>query len=199
MSNSIQKLKCKFRILFVSIFVLLVCIYFLYLPVFNGKLSHEISDWTVFVNIFNGIGVFLLTALNVWIFYKLTILIAENEEKHRLYGQKKDMLNNFARTIYLVFTPDSENPTCDIHEKNLTRVYYQLQLMQEAYAPICKVFGEDDFKQFVDDYHEFCKEFFFGDAYGREGKPIEGIAFQVFQQALNLELKIAKDINISIR
>lgn len=194
MNESIQKLKCKFAIVFTSIFVLLVCIYILYRAVFNGKLSHEISDWTAFVNIFNGIGVFLLTALNVWIFYKLTILIAENEEKHRLYGQKKDMLNNFNRTIYAVFSPDVEDPICEINRELLGKVYHKLKLMREVYSPICKEFNDDEYISFLEEFRGFCLDYFQEESAEPQGKNMNEEAYKIFIKALKFEMKIGKEI-----
>ncbi|MBQ7387908.1 MAG: hypothetical protein IJW01_00790 [Paludibacteraceae bacterium] len=194
MNKSIQKLKCKFAIVFASIFVFLVCIYILYRAVFNGKLSHEISDWTAFVNIFNGIGVFLLTALNVWIFYKLTILIAEDEEKHRLYGLKKDILNNFNRTIYAVFSPDVEDPVCEINRELLGKVYHKLKLMKEVYSPICEEFSSDECVSFLKEFHEFCLNFFQEESIEPQGKNMDEEAYKIFIKALKFEMKIGKEI-----
>lgn len=97
--------KNTFKYAFSGIVLCLVLLYGFYRYTFNGNLSDEVSDWVAFVSIFNGVGIVLLTALNVWIFYKLTILIAENEEKYRRYDKQRDALNHFIHSIYAVLTP----------------------------------------------------------------------------------------------
>ena len=85
--------KVLFKLYFIGIGIVLFILFCTYRYVFNGNLSSEVSDWTAFVTIFNGVGTLLLTALNVWIVYKLTITIAEKEEQHRLFDKQKELIH----------------------------------------------------------------------------------------------------------
>lgn len=186
-----------FRSSLTGIGLILVLIFVLYRYTFDGKLSSEVSDWTAFVNIFNGVGILLLTALNVWIFYKLTVLIAENEEKHRLYDKQKAALNNLITSIYAVFQPDVEYPICEINGDLLGKVYRKLELMKEVYAPICKEFGNEEFAKFVEDFRGFCIDYVQEVTAESTGKDIKEEAFKIFIKALAIETRIGKDINKS--
>ena len=128
--------KGLFNFYFIGIIIVLFVLYCAYRNVFNGNLSSEVSDWTAFVTIFHGVGTLLLTALNVWIIYKLTIIVTEKEEQHRLFDKQKEALNHFINTIYAVFSPDVEDPICEINRDSLGRVYRKLELMKHVYAPI---------------------------------------------------------------
>lgn len=180
---------------FAGIGICLIVLFVFYRNTFDGNLSSDISDWIAFVNLFNGIGILLLTALNVWIFYKLTLLIAENEEKHRLYESQKDALNNLIHTIYAVFQPDVENPICEINRKSLGRVYHKLELMRDVYTPICKEFGNDEFAQFVEEFRRFCLDYFKEESPEAEGKDMQREAFDFYLKALQIEMQIGKAMN----
>lgn len=186
-----------FRNSLIGICLILILVFVLYRYTFDGKLSSEVSDWTAFVNIFNGVGILLLTALNVWIFYKLTVLIAENEEKHRLYDKQKAALNNLITSIYAVFQPDVEYPICEINGDLLGKVYRKLELMKEVYAPICKEFGNEEFAKFVEDFRGFCIDYVQEGTAESTGKDIKEEAFKIFIKALAIETRIGKDINKS--
>ena len=196
MNNPIRQLKYQFNFVFILIFVLILCVYVLYRYIFNGDLSSEISDWTAFVSILNGVGILLLTALNVWIFYKLTILIAENEEKHRLYDKQKAALNNFISSIYVVFQPNTEYPICEINRDLLGKVYRKFELMKEVYAPVCKEFGNDEFAKFVEEFRGFCLDYFQEESAESQGKDMKEEAYKIFIKALAIETRISKEINM---
>lgn len=188
-------IKNTFKYAFSGIVLCLVLLYGFYRYTFNGNLSDEVSDWVAFVSIFNGVGIVLLTALNVWVFYKLTLLIAENEEKHRLYDSKKDALNNLIHTIYAVFQPDVENPTCEINPKLLGRVYHKLELMKDVYTPICKEFGNDEFARFVEEFRRFCLDYLKEESPEADGKDMQREAFDIYLKALQIEMQIGKAMN----
>lgn len=187
--------KGLFRFYFIGIAIVLFVLFCAYRYVFNGNLSSEISDWTAFVTIFNGVGTLLLTALNVWIVYKLTITIAEKEEQHRLFDKQKEALNHFISTIYAVFTPDVEDPICEINSELLGKAFHKLKLMKTVYAPICKVFKDDEYNDFIEDFRGFCLDYFQEESAESEGKNMEEEAFALFMKALNLEMKIGKEMN----
>lgn len=192
-----KQIQYIFRYSFIGIFLVLIVLYLFYRCTFDGSLSTEISDWIAFVDIFNGVGVLLFTSLNVWIFYKLTLLIAENEEKHRLYDKQKAALNNLINSIYAVCQPDIEDPICEINGELLGKVYRKLELMKEVYAPICKEFGNEEFAKFVEDFHCFCLDYFQERSAEPTGKDMKEEAFKIFIKALAIETRIGKDINKS--
>lgn len=192
-----KQIQYIFRYSFIGIFLVLIVLYLFYRCTFDGSLSTEISDWIAFVDIFNGVGVLLFTSLNVWIFYKLTLLIAENEEKHRLYDKQKAALNNLINSIYAVCQPDIEDPICEINGELLGKVYRKLELMKEVYAPICKEFGNEEFAKFVEDFRCFCLDYFQERSGEPTGKDMKEEAFKIFIKALAIETRIGKDINKS--
>lgn len=192
-----KQIQYIFRYSFIGIFLVLIVLYLFYRCTFDGSLSTEISDWIAFVDIFNGVGVLLFTSLNVWIFYKLTLLIAENEEKHRLYDKQKAALNNLINSIYAVCQPDIEDPICEINGELLGKVYRKLELMKEVYAPICKEFGNEEFAKFVEDFRCFCLDYFQERSAEPTGKDMKEEAFKIFIKALAIETRIGKDINKS--
>ena len=54
--------------------VMLVIAYF---SVFNGAISTDHQDWNTFLQIFNGFVMAILTAVNIYIFYQLTVAIED--------------------------------------------------------------------------------------------------------------------------
>lgn len=187
--------KNTFKYAFSGIVLCLVLLYGFYRYTFNGNLSDEVSDWVAFVSIFNGVGIVLLTALNVWIFYKLTILIAENEEKYRRYDKQRDALNHFIHSIYAVLTPDVEDPICEINRDSLGRVYRKLELMKHVYAPICKEFSGEVFANFVEEFRLFCIDYLKEESAASDGKDMQREAFDIYLKALQIEMQIGKAMN----
>lgn len=58
--------------------VMLVIAYF---SVFNGAISTDHQDWNTFLQIFNGFVMAILTAVNIYIFYQLTVAIEDKNQK----------------------------------------------------------------------------------------------------------------------
>ena len=58
--------------------VMLVIAYF---SVFNGAISTDHQDWNTFLQIFNGFVMAVLTAINIYIFYQLTVAIEDKNHK----------------------------------------------------------------------------------------------------------------------
>ena len=54
--------------------VMLVIAYF---SIFNGAISTDHQDWNTFLQIFNGFVMAILTAVNIYIFYQLTVAIED--------------------------------------------------------------------------------------------------------------------------
>lgn len=48
-----------------------------YFCVFNGAISTDHQDWNTFLQIFNGFVMAILTAVNIYIFYQLTVVIED--------------------------------------------------------------------------------------------------------------------------
>lgn len=80
-----------------------------YLHIFNGELSNQSQDWSSFGSYVSGVLTPILTALNIWVFIKLTQAIAdastererktdeEQEKRHKqeLDHQKKLLITQF--------------------------------------------------------------------------------------------------------
>lgn len=67
-----ERVNIKFWIFFglsLGLIVTLVVVYFIH---FHGLLSNHISDWANFSDFIYGLSTVALTAVNVWLFYKLT-------------------------------------------------------------------------------------------------------------------------------
>ena len=58
--------------------VMLVIAYF---SIFNGAISTDHQDWNTFLQIFNGFVMAVLTAINIYIFYQLTVAIEDKNHK----------------------------------------------------------------------------------------------------------------------
>ena len=52
-----------------------------YFCVFNGTISSANQDWDTFIQIFNGLVMAILTAINIYIFYQLTVAIEDKNHK----------------------------------------------------------------------------------------------------------------------
>lgn len=52
-----------------------------YFCVFNGTISSANQDWDTFIQIFNGLVMSILTAINIYIFYQLTVAIEDKNHK----------------------------------------------------------------------------------------------------------------------
>lgn len=52
-----------------------------YFCVFNGAISSANQDWDTFIQIFNGLVMAILTAINIYIFYQLTVAIEDKNHK----------------------------------------------------------------------------------------------------------------------
>lgn len=58
-----------------------------YFRIFNGEISTVNQDWDTFIQIFNGLVMAILTAVNIYIFYQLTVAI-EDKNQERIIKQK---------------------------------------------------------------------------------------------------------------
>lgn len=58
-----------------------------YFRIFNGEISTVNQDWDTFIQIFNGLVMAILSAVNIYIFYQLTVAI-EDKNQERIIKQK---------------------------------------------------------------------------------------------------------------
>lgn len=58
-----------------------------YFSIFNGTISTDNQDWDTFLQIFNGFVMAVLTAINIYIFYQLTVAI-EDKNQERAVKEK---------------------------------------------------------------------------------------------------------------
>lgn len=79
--------------LFAIIALITLIILIVYIVTFNNGFSMEIENWDLFLTLYNGIVISVLTMLNIWIFYQLTIAIEDRNEnryiKSKLYETQK--------------------------------------------------------------------------------------------------------------
>ena len=59
----------------------------IYFVVFNGGISSTNQDWDTFIQIFNGVIMTVLTAVNIYVFYHLTVVI-EDKNQERAVKEK---------------------------------------------------------------------------------------------------------------
>lgn len=74
-----KSLRSLLLLCFVSLLVLVFIIIVAYIVKFNGAISDNINDWLLFVSICNFGYSSVIAGLNVWVFFKLTTLIAKND------------------------------------------------------------------------------------------------------------------------
>ena len=119
-----------------TILIVLLCVgAFVYKPHFSDSLSGNNADWGNFGDFFWGLGTMLLTALNVYVFYKLTISIGESEkdrdeaalklqQRQFEFNQKMAILNDLRSAILEMHTKH------DISEELRTDIYGVLNRIQ---------------------------------------------------------------------
>lgn len=75
-----------FAVVLVLCFIEILFLYE-YFAVFNGAVSSDIQNWSLFSQIINGVVIALLTSINIWFFYKISIAI-DNSNKERSVEQR---------------------------------------------------------------------------------------------------------------
>ena len=154
---------------FVFVVILILCfveIFFLYkyLSVFNDAVSSDIQNWGLFSQIFNGVVIALLTSINIWFFYKISIAIDNNNKERsveqRLFEAQKiltDMrvrqyeeLSRIANQFKMSIIKGQENPQL------LEQLKCQLRLMDDSWLYIYDKINKPSY------IHGEIKEFFEG-------------------------------------
>lgn len=112
-----------------TILIVLLCVgAFVYKPHFSDSLSGNNADWGNFGDFFWGLGTMLLTGLNVYVFYRLTVVFGKSEEERDKaalnlqqrqfeFDQKMAILNDLRSAILELHTKHkiSEELRIDIY------------------------------------------------------------------------------------
>lgn len=86
---------------FIGIFVVVLLAIYFYL--FHGGFSMDSDDWGNFGDFFGGISVALLTAMNVYIFYRLTRQMNERTDEHAIEQQRINAIVGRAEVQRFIF------------------------------------------------------------------------------------------------
>ena len=109
--------------------------HFAYKPNFSATFSTNNADWGNFGDFFWGLGTMLLTALNVYVFYRLTVVFGKSEEERDKaalnlqqrqfeFDQKMAILNDIRSTIIAL------NTTHEMSEELRSDIYGILNRLQ---------------------------------------------------------------------
>ena len=81
---------------FVGIAIILLSIWcFAYRPVFSGDYAIENTEWGGFGDFFWGLGTMLLTALNVYLMYRINSTIEYNRRTKDVFEIQKEIINEY--------------------------------------------------------------------------------------------------------
>lgn len=94
-----------------------------YFSIFNGNISTNNQDWGLFIQIFNGLIMAILTGVNIYIFYKLNITI-ENKNQERNIKAKIDNIQSVLTELRVQQYKEIRNLISDI----------MIELLQENYS-----------------------------------------------------------------
>lgn len=94
-----------------------------YFSIFNGSISTNNQDWGLFIQIFNGLIMAILTGVNIYIFYKLNITI-ENKNQERNIRAKIDNIQSVLTELRVQQYKEIRNLISDI----------MIELLQENYS-----------------------------------------------------------------
>lgn len=131
-----------FWIPFGGVIVIIIILLGLYFCHFNGEFSSYSDDWSNWANYIGEVGTFLMTGLNVWIFFKLTqkmYSINKNSNHLQLQNTIMEQLNSVIEPILLIQTYSIKND----HTK-LKQLYLYI-----AWVNFEKLFNKD-----IDDSRE---------------------------------------------
>lgn len=156
-----EKQSKRYRIEFyVSYCVILATIFILFMLycTFNGGISTSSSDWSNFATFLGSIGTMLFTALNVWVFFHLTLSIAQNESQFVLQERQIACINKFSHAISFIFPISSNEPTCDIKEDILWKSLDWFKNFN-THKDILPTLEEKSYEEFINKYHDFCHKY----------------------------------------
>ena len=117
-----KSLRLILLICFSILLVLFYSILIVYFSKFTGGISDKTDNWLLFISICNWGFISLLTALNIWVFYKLTTLIAQNESvqfKETKIAQTEDAILQLRIDAYKQLKQKADKVRTEIlEEKN---------------------------------------------------------------------------------
>lgn len=129
-TNSLQ------RNITIIIVVAIICCFGIYLYMFNNGLSNNSNSWSNFGNYINGVLTPIFTAINIYVFVKLTIAISKLEEKRsekELQHEKELLLMQFRKQEIETFVKQmnriDDNP---LDVTTLKEVAFYLKSFQET-------------------------------------------------------------------
>lgn len=93
-----------------------------YFSIFNGTISTDNQDWDTFLQIFNGFVMAVLTAINIYIFYQLTVAI-EDKNQERVVKQKVSDAQSVITQMRVSQYEDIRNVVSDVRVDACARKY----------------------------------------------------------------------------
>ena len=138
-----------------------------YFSIFNGSISTNNQDWGLFIQIFNGLIMMILTGVNIYIFYKLNITI-ENKNQERNIKAKIDNIQSVLTELRVQQYKEIRNLISDIMIELLQENYslknldvLQKKLMEMEQSCLYKdesLGGFSSFNPFINDILDLIKE-----------------------------------------
>ena len=99
-----------------------------YFCIFNGAISSANQDWDTFIQIFNGLVMAVLTAVNIYIFYQLTVAI-EDKNQERTVKQKVSDAQSVITQMRVSQYEEMRNIVSDVRVDAYTHKYNSENLM----------------------------------------------------------------------
>lgn len=99
-----------------------------YFYIFNGAISSANQDWDTFIQIFNGLVMTVLTAVNIYIFYQLTVAI-EDKNQERTVKQKVSDAQSVITQMRVSQYEEMRNIVSDVRVDAYTHKYNTDNLM----------------------------------------------------------------------
>lgn len=125
--------------------VLFLTVIIVYIKIFSGGISNEISYWNLFISICNWLCISILTMINIVVFYKLTTTIAKKDAT-RFIENKITQTENSLREMRFEYYQHLQNKGIDLimkifsnkeYTKDFEDFYKQLLSMQSSILFSC--------------------------------------------------------------
>ena len=128
MINTIENMKNTIIAISVVIGLSELGVIVAYFCVFNGTISSANQDWDTFIQIFNGLVMTVLTAVNIYIFYQLTVAI-EDKNQERTVKQKVSDAQSVITQMRVSQYEEMRNIVSDVRVDAYTHKYNSENLM----------------------------------------------------------------------